>query len=131
MIEGQYPEYQKIIPESVETTVKITIEDFVTIVKRVNLFAKEVSNSVKLVVKQDGIECISNDAQIGNEQAFLKCEVVGPEKEIAFNAEYVIDALNNIDGEIVSLGINTSLTPGVLKNPEDPTYTQIVMPLKV
>lgn len=132
LIEGVYPDYQKIIPTDSETTASIhPVLEFVTLLKRVNLFAQEHSNGIRFMVNEKGIECIADKSQTGSEKAFFPCKVDGPEKEISFNAEFFIDALDNMEGDTVTLGINTSLTPGLLKNPQDETYVHIVMPLKI
>ncbi len=132
LIEGVYPDYEKIIPTSSETIVSIhPVLDFVTLLKRVNLFAQEHSNGIRFSINSKGLECIADKSQTGSEKAFFPCTVEGPDKEISFNAEFFIDALDNMDGDLVTLGVNTSLTPGVLKNPKDETYTHIVMPLKI
>lgn len=132
LIEGTYPEYEKIIPSESETIVTIApILEFVTLLRRVSLFAQENSNGIRFSITKKGIECVADKSQSGSEKASFTCKVSGPEKEVSFNAEYVIDALENVDGDTATLGINTSLTPGVVKGSEDETYTHIVMPLKI
>ena len=131
LIEGVYPDYKKIIPEQTETKASIPVNEFIITLKRANLFAKEASGGVKILLQNKGVEVISDTAQTGTENGFCECEVVGPEKTISFNAEYIIDALSNMDGDVAELGVNDPLTPGVLKNPKDTTYTHIVMPLKI
>jgi len=131
LIEGMYPEYGKIIPQETTTKVRIPISELVTILKRVNLFAKDVSGGIKISVNQKGIEVISDNSQLGTEKATCDCKVEGEDQIISFNAEYVIDALNSMEGEEAILGLNNSLTPGVLRNPGDESYTHIIMPLKI
>ena len=131
LIEGTYPEYQKIIPTTVTTEATVDIEALTTILKRVNLFAREVSNGIKLQFTTNGIEVISDNSQIGTEESMYKCDVEGKDQLVSFNAEYLIEGLNNIDGDTAKIGINDPLTPGILKNTKDTSYIHIVMPLKI
>jgi len=132
LIEGKYPDYTTIIPK--ETKTKVFIDDipsFITTLKRVNLFAKEASTGVKFNITGEGVECVSDKSQTGTETSVFNCKVEGEGCEISFNAEYVIDAFENIGGDSVVLHVSNALSPGMLKTDKDKDYTHIVMPLKM
>jgi len=131
LIEGQYPDYRKIIPNTTETLSTVKKNDLVTAVKRASLFARENSNSIKLNVMDDRINIIVDTVQSGSENASVSAKTVGGEKTIAFNAQYLIDALNNLDSENVIVGVNSSITPGVIKGENRGDVLHVIMPLKV
>jgi len=131
LIEGKYPDYKQIIPEKSETLVEVDTTEFIKTVKRVNLFAKESANSVKMEVKKDRILIIADTAQIGREEASIKVKTIGEEKKIAFNAQFLLDALMNVGEETVVMGINTELSPVILRPKSEDDYLHIIMPLKI
>ncbi len=131
LIEGQYPDYKKIIPEKTETKTVIDTQELITNIKRASLFAKENSNSLKIEINQDKIFIVVDSVQTGSEKAEIVAKTTGDDKTVAFNAQYLIDALSNIDTEFVEIGINSSVTPGVLRPFEKEGILHVIMPLKV
>jgi len=131
LIEGQYPDYTKIIPDKVETTTTTNTQELITAIKRASLFAREKSNSIKLEITKSNINIIVDSAQTGSERAVLQSKTKGEDKIIAFNAQYLIDTLTNIETEEVEIGVNSSITPGVIRPSKNTEILHIIMPLKV
>ena len=131
LIEGMYPDYTKIIPENIEATVEVSVEECMTVVRRVNLFVSESSSAIKFLFKDNIIEVYSDMSQSGNEKAAINCEFNGEEKNLSLNANYLIDSLSHIQSDTVIIGLNTNLSPIVIRDPKDEKFTQIIMPLKV
>jgi len=131
LIEGQYPNYKKIIPEKIETKAVVNTDDFVTAIKRASLFAKENSNNIKLEIQKGKVFTIVDSTQIGSENSYIEAETVGDDKKIAFNAQYLLEALSNIPTDTVEIGVNSSITPGVIKATNNDSVVHVIMPLKV
>lgn len=133
LIEGQFPNYQQIIPSSTETSFEIPTSEFSRIVKVANLFARENASSIKIEVKEDGqISVLSTASQIGENTSTAECEVRGVDNEISLNAKYLSDALSVINSKTVNFSISGKLNPCVLQ-PSDDTeaeYLHIIMPLR-
>lgn len=131
LIEGKYPEYQKLIPKKFATTAKLDKSDFMNITKVSSLFARESAGSVTVeadeTAKQVGIRSIAS--QIGENSATAKSEVAGT-GNITLNSRYILDALNVTEGQSTSVNFNGKLEPCVIKSKEDPDYTHVIMPLK-
>jgi len=131
LIEGQYPDYTKIIPKEINTKAEVETQELITAIKRASLFAKENSNSIKIEIKKDEINIIVDSVQTGSEKARIKAKTEGEEKTIAFNAQYLIDAISNITTDQVEIGVNSSITPGLIKPKNEKGCIHVVMPLKV
>lgn len=131
LIEGEYPDYQKLIPAKFATSAKLDKSDFISITKVSSLFAKESAGSVTMEVNEDekqiGIRSIAS--QLGENTATAKAEAKGS-GSITLNSRYILDALNVIEGNSTSVSFNGKLEPCVIKSDEDPDYTHVIMPLK-
>lgn len=131
LIEGEYPDYRKLIPGKFATSAKLGKSDFVSITKVSSLFARESAGSVTMEVnddeKQIGIRSIAS--QLGENTATAKADTKGS-GNITLNSRYILDCLNVLEGDSTSVSFNGKLEPCVIKSQEDPDYTHVIMPLK-
>ena len=132
LIEGKFPDYKKIIPRENKTRIEVSVEDLSIVLKRVNLFAKENNNSVKLTVTNDGkLMVTSEETKIGEEKAEVLVKVEGENNKISLNSQYLLDVLTYTNNDKVALYINDKGAPAVAKPLKDEGYVYIIMPLKV
>lgn len=132
LIEGVFPDYEKIIPKSTKTKVEVGIEDFILAVRKVSLFVMETNNSIKLTATNDDkLVVATEETQIGEERAEVPIKMQGDNNKIALNAQFLLDVLNNIGTEKVILEIDSKLAPAVIKPAKKNGYIHIIMPLKV
>lgn len=131
LIEGDYPDYQKIIPESFSTKVFLNKEEFLQAVKIASVFAKESANVIKLNTKTSEIELTANAPQIGQNKINLDAKVEGEKIEIAFNYKFLLDFLNNCKSQEILLQLNDSLSPASFTDQSDPNFTHIIMPVRL
>ncbi len=132
LIEGKFPDYEKIIPKEGKTKFTVKVDALSQVVKRVNLFAKENNYSIRMTATNDGKLSISTDeTKVGEEKAELEIKMEGENNKIAINAQYLLDVLLFIDSEEVEIGITDKLSPAVIKPCKKDDYTYIIMPLKI
>jgi DNA polymerase-3 subunit beta len=133
LIEGQFPNYQQIIPESEETSIEIDVAEFSRIVKVASLFARENAGSVRIDVKSEGlVNVVSSASQVGENTSSAECMVLGDDGEVSLNARYLIDALSVIKSARVNFSISGKLSACVLRPAEkdDAGYLHLIMPLR-
>jgi len=132
LIEGKFPDYQKILPKGEKTLITVSLSELVLVLKRVSLFAKENNNSIKLEILNEGkIIVRSNETKIGEEQAEITVKVTGENNSISLNSQYLLDVLNCIDDEKVYITINDINAPALIKPVKEEEYVYIIMPLKI
>jgi DNA polymerase III subunit beta len=132
LIEGKFPDYQRIIPKEGKTKIEVSVEDLSLVLKRVSLFAKENNNSVRLGATNDGKLLVSTEeTKIGEEKAEVAVKVDGDNNKISLNSQYMLDVLTYITDEKVILEISDKLSPAVIKPVKREDYIYIIMPLKV
>lgn len=131
LIEGNYPDYRKLIPESFDTSAALKKAEFTNITKVSSLFARESAGSITVSVdgddKQVSIRSIAS--QIGENKATAEAEVSGG-GDITLNSRYLLDALNVLDGDTISFGFNGKLEPSLLRSTDKDDYLHVIMPLK-
>jgi DNA polymerase-3 subunit beta len=132
LIDGQYPNYQTVLPASHSTRVVLDREELLRAVRPAALIAHESANIVKLGVGLDGDPgiTVSANAEVGDHVGRIEADVEGDGTTIAFNARFLADVLQNVDAEQFALELNGPLSPGVFKPVGDDRYVHVVMPLR-
>jgi len=132
LIEGKYPDYEKIIPKDSKTKFEVSVEDLSLVLKRVSLFARENNNSVKLNVTNDGrLTVSSEETKVGEEKAEIAVKVSGENNKISLNSQYLLDVLTYISDDKVLFSMNDKASPARISPVEGGGYVYIIMPLKV
>lgn len=131
LIDGNYPDYQKLIPHTFASEAEIERSEFVNIAKVSALFARESAGSITIKLSKDKqtVSIHSVASQLGENTASATAEVTD-NGEITLNSRYLLDALNVMHGKNVQFSFNGKLEPSVIKDTEDDSYTHIIMPLK-
>lgn len=131
LVDGNYPDYKKLIPEKFTTTATLKRADLINVTKVSSLFARESAGSVTIeadeAAKQLSIRSVAS--QLGENTATADAKVTGS-GSITVNSRYLLDALNAFHGEEITFGFNGKLEPTLLSDPAAPEYNHIVMPLK-
>jgi DNA polymerase III subunit beta len=132
LIDGQYPNYQSVLPASHATRAVIDREELLRAVRPAALIAHESANIVKLGVGLDGDGAItvSANAEVGDHVGRVEAAIEGDGTTIAFNARFLADVLEKVDAEQFALELNGPLSPGVFKPIGDDRYVHVVMPLR-
>ena len=132
VINGQYPQYEQIIPQKHKTKVIINTEDLTQIVKRASLFCQPGINNIDLKfnpkTQKVTIKVINN--QLGENISQIKAKIEGEENSIIFNYRYLLDGLLNIGSKEVSLEMTDSESPCLFKPIDKKGYLYIIMPIK-
>lgn len=131
LIEAEYPNYQKIIPEEFSTKAVFDREEAQNAVRVCSVFARNAANIVKMSISKDGIKFSANTASVGDNEVEVEAKVEGEENEIAFNARYLLDLLTNIEEELITFQMTGPLNPGVFRLGSNKSYLHLIMPIRV
>jgi len=132
LIEGKFPDYEKIIPKDKKTKFEVSVEDLSLVLKRVSLFARENNNSVKLNVTNDGkLTIASEETKVGEEKAEVSIKIEGDNNQISLNSQYLLDVLTYVDDDKIVFTMNDKTSPAGIRPIEGDDYVYIIMPLKV
>jgi DNA polymerase-3 subunit beta len=132
IIDGDFPDYKKLIPEETSLTAEFSAEDLLEAVKLTNVFAKEMNSAISLMFDPKGvIKLTSTSKESGGNDSEIEATVSGEELEMSFNAKFLLDFLNNVESERISLSTNGSMNPGIIKGTDQEDYLHIIMPLRI
>ena len=130
LIDGNYPDYRKLIPAEFKTVATLKKADFVNVTKVSSLFAREAAGSVTIKLDPEaGLSIRSVASQLGENTARAEADITGV-GDVTLNSRYLLDALNVMGGDTITLNINGKLDAVVLRDPSDTGYTHIIMPVK-
>ncbi|MBI4709324.1 MAG: DNA polymerase III subunit beta [Candidatus Portnoybacteria bacterium] len=129
IIDGQYPDYQQIIPKSFETQATLLKDEFVNNIKIASIFSSKI-NDVKLSIYSGKIDILSQDADLGENKSQIPADVKGKPMEVIFNFRYFLDGLSNISTKNVSLGLNSETSPSVIRPSGEDGFLYVIMPIK-
>jgi len=141
LIEGQFPDYQRIIPADSKTRVKVSTTDFLRATRAAQVFARDNSHIVRLEcspAKENADLALgsvlvkSTSAEMGDNEGNLDAVVDGDDTQIAFNGRYLRDALEAIDTPEVLLQLTGPSSPGIIKPAGEPNgYLHVIMPMHI
>jgi len=131
LIDGEFPNFEKIIPATHTTRAVIDREQFVRAARTASVFAKDNANIIKMRIAPKNIEISANTPQVGENVTRIDASIEGDGGEIAFNSRFLTEFLaNSPEGEIEFEMIG-SLNPGVFKIPCIAGFLHIIMPVRV
>jgi len=130
VVNGVFPDYKQIIPKESTTEVVVLKDDLVKTLRLTTLFSDKF-NQVRLIAspKKNDFEIVSKNSDTGEAKQSMKATMFGEESSIGFNHRYIVDGLQSIDVESVSLAFAGPQRPMVVRGASDPSFTYIVMPM--
>jgi DNA polymerase-3 subunit beta len=137
LVEGQFPNYEQVIPKSSPWRLDVERELFVAAIRRVAVVADDRTRPVRLTVSAGQLRLSAQSQELGEAEETLPAEFNGAELTIGFNARYVLDALGPMDHPWTVVGLKDGLSPGVLHGaadkgaaPDD-AYRCVIMPMRM
>jgi len=131
VISGIYPDTTKLIPESFENKLTTLTSEFVSAIDRASLLSSDRNNIVKLSMSGEKVEVSSRSQEIGSVvEKISNYDYSGNKLEISFSAQYITDAIKAIGSNDVELCLNGEMKPFIVKNKEDDSVLQLVLPVR-
>ena len=131
VINGVYPDTTRLIPENFDYKLTTLTTDIVSAVDRASLLSTDGNNIVKLSMNLDKIELSSRSQEIGSVvEKISNYDYKGNKLDISFSAQYIQDAIKAIGSNEVELSFTSEMKPFIIKNKEDNTVVQLVLPVR-
>lgn len=129
-IEGSFPDYEQIIPKEFVFQSEMDKNELLEAIKTANVFARESGSNVKMSMTEGGISISAIAAQVGKSETSVSATTSGKPLEVAFNAKFIMDALNAMEGERVKFNFSGPLNPGLILPFDSDNFKYVVMPLR-
>ena len=128
-IDGQFPNYKQLVPEAFDHEVALPREELLEVVRRVSVMAQR--NSPLRLRFADGELTVSAQTQdVGEARESLPVAFTGEPLEIGFNAEFLRDGIESVEGDTVRLKLISPLRPGLVQG-EDGSFSYLIMPIRL
>lgn len=131
LIDGEYPNFEKIIPRSFTIRALLDQEKLARAVKSAAVFARDNANIIRFHLENQSLVVSANTPQVGENRIEVEAKVDGEGGDIAFNSRFLLDFFNNFTEDEVLFEMTGSLNPGVFKPVKDESYLHIIMPVRV
>ncbi len=132
LIDGQYPDYESIIPKTFESELFLEKEKLVNSIKLVSSFSSR-SGEIKLKIRENTklLEIYSADQYVGENNYLIPTKLTGKEfKEVVFNSKYVLEGIKSINSKEIFFGFNGDSRPALVRNIQKDDFQYIIMPVK-
>jgi len=131
LIEGEFPDFNKIIPSSFTTKALLDKEKFSRAVRLAAIFSRGEANIVKLKFEKGSLTISANAPQVGGNKSVIEANIEGEGGEIAFNFRFLLDFLSSVSQEEITFEMTGPLAPGVLKPVGDESFLHLIMPVRL
>ncbi|MEL7491181.1 MAG: DNA polymerase III subunit beta [Pseudomonadota bacterium] len=131
LIDGSFPDYERVIPKGNENTLRVENKDFAQAVDRVSTVSADRTRSVKLALDTDQLRLTVNNPEAGSALEELSVDYAGAPIEIGFNARYLLDVAQQVDGETTTFKLADPSSPTIISDDDDPGALYVLMPLRV
>ncbi|HSM01960.1 MAG TPA: DNA polymerase III subunit beta [Acidimicrobiia bacterium] len=130
LIEGTFPNYRQLIPESYPNRLRIARDALLDAIDRASLVAED-HIPIRLTLQTGGVELSVTRQDVGGETEHVEAEYSGEEMTIAFNSRYLNDGVTAAEGEEVTLDVMDPLKPGLLRTGDDEDFLYLLMPVRL
>ena len=128
-IDGQFPNYKQLLPETFEHEVKLPREEFLEVVRRTSVMAQR-NSPIRLRFAEGEVTVSAQTQEVGEAKETLPVPFTGEPLEIGFNPEFLRDGLESVDADEVALQLISSLRPGLIRSPEE-NFAYLIMPIRL
>ncbi len=131
LIDGTFPDYERVIPEGNDKLMEVDGRELVTAVDRVATISSEKSRAVKLALGPDKLTLSASSPEAGSATEEMPVSFADGEMEIGFNSRYLMDIAEQIDGNSASFRLANSGSPTIIQDAEDGSALYVLMPMRV
>ena len=131
VIDGKFPDYEKVIPKDTRTGAKANAEEFVSALDRLKSLSSDRKGVIKISLNDSTMRFLINDAISGDGIEEVQTQYKGQPLEIGFNSNYLIDVASVLESKDIILMLKDATSPIQIKDENDILSTYIIMPMRV
>ncbi len=131
LINSEYPDYRRVIPQEGGVEVQLDRDKILHSLKRMSVMSTEKFSGVKIEVYDQRMVLTSTNPDVGEAKDEIDVSYEGEKMEVGYSVRYLIDAMDPIDGDVVSFEIRSGDGPGVVRSAGSDAYMCVVMPIKL
>jgi DNA polymerase III subunit beta len=131
LIDGTFPDYDRVIPANNDKILEVDCKSFAEAVDRVSTISTEKSRAVKLAIEQGSLTVSATSPENGTATEELEVRYIASPLEIGFNSRYLLDIAEQIDGEGAQFQMSDAASPTIVRDSADASALYVLMPMRV
>jgi DNA polymerase-3 subunit beta len=130
LIDGQFPNYRQLLPESVEHELRVASAELTDVVRRISLLAQK-NAPLRLSFSEGTLTVSAQTPDVGEASEAIPVPFHGEAFEIGFNPEFLRDGLESIESDELVLKLISPLRPGLIESPDSGDFVYLIMPIRL
>ena len=131
LIDGTFPDYQRVIPTDNSNIMTVSATAFKEAVDRVSIISAERTRAVRLRISKGSLTLLTSSPDAASGEETLEVTYDGDDLEVGYNARYLLDIGEQIDGDSIEFAMTDSALPSVIRAPDDEANLFVLMPMRV
>ena len=131
LVDGEFPDYTRVIPTANEITVAIPRAEFIHAVRRMAILSSEKFKGIMLEISVEGINISSSNPELGDAMEELEARYEGAPLSVRFNAKYLLDVLTVADSQTILMKFKNELSPSIIKPEGSDEFLAVIMPMRL
>jgi DNA polymerase III subunit beta len=130
LIDGQFPNYRQLLPESVDHELRLASSELTDVVRRVSLLAQK-NAPLRLTFGEGSLNVSAQTPDVGEASESIPVPFHGEPFEIGFNPEFLRDGLESVESDELVLKLISPLRPGLIESPDSGDFVYLIMPIRL
>lgn len=130
LLDGQFPNYRQLLPESVEHELRLATPELTEVVRRISLLAQK-NTPLRLGFREGELTVSAQTPDVGEASESIPVPFHGEAFEIGFNPEFLRDGLDSLESEELVLKLISPLRPGLIESPDSGDFVYLIMPIRL
>jgi len=130
LVEGRFPNYRQLLPETFEHELRLSTAELLEVVRRISLLAQK-NAPLRMAFSEGTLEVSAQTPDVGEASESLPVPFKGEPLEIGFNPEFLRDGLESAESDELILKLISPLRPGLIQSGDDGGFTYLVMPIRL
>ena len=130
LIDGQFPNYRQLLPDTVEHELRLATVELADVVRRISLLAQK-NAPLRLGFSEGTLVVSAQTPDVGEASEAIPVPFHGEQFEIGFNPEFLRDGLESVDTDELVLKLISPLRPGLIESPDTGDFVYLIMPIRL
>jgi DNA polymerase III subunit beta len=131
LIDGNFPDYERVIPTGNDKIMEVDRSQFTQAVDRVSVISSEKSRAIKFHLENGKLTLSASSNEHGTASEEIDVKFSAPMLEVGFNSRYLLDMMNQIEGDTAQFLLNDGASPAIVRDTSDVGSLYVIMPMRV
>lgn len=127
LIEGQFPSYRQLVPQGDRNVIEVQREPLSAVIRRALVFG----NNIRLEISENKLQLSTETREVGESSEEIPVDFAGEAMEVGFNGTFLLDGITAAGGDKLTIRMDSSKKPALIKSDEDAGFTYVLMPVRI